>query len=295
MSLRRYLPLGAVPKTRFSDRPPSAWLAADSEARFQDDPAPLLPADAIEYRFNSEGYRTAEFSDRPGLNVICIGGNETLGVGLPLAATYPACLEARLSERLGRTIQVWNLSTFRASNDFVARTLLAAVPYFEPAAVFVNWQVESRREFLAADGRLLAADPENKPPAKRRIFRSLEDRISESVAMLNNPCNNRANLIRNFNLVRFMLAAHGSTYCYATAAADDFNFVSECLDPEHYLGTVLENDRGARDRQHPGTAAHNAFADRLAARLLPPLRRKGADGPEEAGSMGAGTPPEVSA
>lgn len=84
---------------------------------------------AIEYKFNSCGFRDDEFDQRP--NCIAIGCSFTEGVGLQQENIWPT----KLTEFLG--IHVWNLGVGAGAADTCFRILDHYVKLLNPQAVFL--------------------------------------------------------------------------------------------------------------------------------------------------------------
>lgn len=97
----------------------------------------------VEYRYNSRGFRDAEW---PGTleelkNAIwCVGDSFTVGIGSPLAHTWPY----QVSQQLGkRTI---NISMDGASNEWIARKVLQIQETIFPDLIIIQWSYSHRRE-----------------------------------------------------------------------------------------------------------------------------------------------------
>jgi hypothetical protein len=125
------------------------WFGTDSQERFlsnlQDKKSNSLlrslswdTAD-ITYSFNSNGFRDQEFDNREC--GIAIGCSFTLGVGLPLNATWPYML----SQYTG--IHVWNLASGGASIGTVFRIFEHYFVKFKPKFVCILMPPSSRFEF----------------------------------------------------------------------------------------------------------------------------------------------------
>ena len=69
----------------------------------------------IQYKFNSEGFRSEEFSSKPG--IIFLGCSHTFGTGLPLTETWPYRVATSLN------LECYNLSIPGASNSLCFRML----------------------------------------------------------------------------------------------------------------------------------------------------------------------------
>ena len=97
----------------------------------------------IEYRYNSRGYRDAEWpDDLDSLQsaIWCIGDSFTVGIGQPIEHTWPQVLSV-MSKR--RTI---NISMDGASNDWIARKALQIANDIKPHDMVIMWSYLHRRE-----------------------------------------------------------------------------------------------------------------------------------------------------
>lgn len=103
---------------------------------------------AIEYEYNSRGFRDAEWP--PSLTdlqncIWCVGDSFTVGIGSPQSHTWPA----RLSHAANcRTI---NISLDGGSNTWIARTCERIVQEINPKRLVVMWSYTERRELPNAN------------------------------------------------------------------------------------------------------------------------------------------------
>lgn len=129
------------------------WHATDSEELFNENTQdPIARAklgagnwtkDSIEYKFNSEGYRSDEFVKN---GILCLGCSLTEGVGLPFEQTWPYLIGQELN------LPVCNLGTSAATPDTAFRTALYWIPKLQPRYVFYLIPPTSRREFIDLNG-----------------------------------------------------------------------------------------------------------------------------------------------
>lgn len=110
---------------------------------------------AIEYTYNSHGFRDDEFDER--LNYIAVGCSFTEGIGLRKEQAWPS----KLAKLLG--LHVWNLGIGGASADTCFRILDHYINVLKPQAVFLLLPPPMRVElhirdyvksFLATDTNL---------------------------------------------------------------------------------------------------------------------------------------------
>lgn len=109
----------------------------------------------ITYNYNSRGFRDQEWPDTiQELQdaVWCIGDSFTVGLGSPIAHTWPSQL-SKIIDR--RTI---NVSMDGASNEWIARVTENIVQAINPKKLVIMWSYTHRREDL----NLLLSDEDRK-------------------------------------------------------------------------------------------------------------------------------------
>lgn len=97
----------------------------------------------ISYNYNSRGLRDQEWPesmDELRQAVWCIGDSFTVGLGSPIAHTWPV----RLSNTIGR--RVINVSMDGASNEWIARRAHAIAHAVNPKHMVIMWSYQNRRE-----------------------------------------------------------------------------------------------------------------------------------------------------
>ena len=105
-------------------------------------------ADAIDYRYNSRGFRDREWPqsfDHMRQCIWCVGDSFTVGIGQPLDNIWPNVLEQTLGQR---TI---NFSMDGASNNWIARRTKEICESVDPQHVIVMWSYVERREHYQQD------------------------------------------------------------------------------------------------------------------------------------------------
>ena len=70
---------------------------------------------------------------------------------MPFDWVFHQILNERLSKELGCCVVTWNLSQGGASNQWIARTMVA-VPLLDPDIVITNFTFLPRREFIDVNG-----------------------------------------------------------------------------------------------------------------------------------------------
>ena len=127
------------------------WHGSDSEKFFKkntQNPAKLAYLEqmgwsdptAINYKFNSHGFRCDEFSETD--NFIAIGCSYTQGIGLPLELTWPAILGKKLN------LTPYNLGIGGTGADTCFRLLDYYLPLLKPKFIVFLCPPEARIEIL---------------------------------------------------------------------------------------------------------------------------------------------------
>jgi len=98
----------------------------------------------IIYKFNSEGFRCEEFTDKP--NIVFLGCSHTLGIGLPLENTYPYIVSQKLK------LQCNNLGFGGAANDTIFRIFHTWYKKLKPSIVM--YLLGSRERFEIYDNEV---------------------------------------------------------------------------------------------------------------------------------------------
>lgn len=101
----------------------------------------------IDYKFNSRGFRDAEWPDS-AVNlknaIWCVGDSFTVGIGSPFAHIWPQILQ---QQSHCRTI---NVSMDGASNNWMARQAVKILADVNPKKLIIHWSYLHRREGLTA-------------------------------------------------------------------------------------------------------------------------------------------------
>jgi hypothetical protein len=118
----------------------------DNEKNFAANPITKWQGIEISYKYNSDGFRTHEFSDFLCKKVnIAVGCSLTEGVGIPIENVWPSILEQKLG------IPLLNLGLGGGSTDTVARIITNISGLFQIEKVFVLWPDKHRFEFYDED------------------------------------------------------------------------------------------------------------------------------------------------
>jgi len=97
----------------------------------------------IEYVYNSRGFRDAEWPesvDELRNAIWCIGDSFTVGLGSPLAHTWPYLLQQQSGRRC------INVSMDGASNEWIARKTQRLIEEINPTDIVIMWSFTNRRE-----------------------------------------------------------------------------------------------------------------------------------------------------
>lgn len=97
----------------------------------------------VEYKYNTRGFRDAEWPDTPEelqKSIWCIGDSFTVGLGQPYEHTWPQVLEKQAGVR---TI---NISMDGASNNWIARRTEQILNKINPNMLVIHWSFLHRRE-----------------------------------------------------------------------------------------------------------------------------------------------------
>lgn len=128
------------------------WLPMDSEDRYQENLK--FKSDVLKrygwlnskftYKFNSHGFRCDEFDNTP--SIVFLGCSFTVGIGLPLEATWPSIV----SNKLG--LACYNLGIGGASNDTSFRLASYYLEKIKPKIVVFCQTYPSRMEVFKETG-----------------------------------------------------------------------------------------------------------------------------------------------
>lgn len=94
----------------------------------------------IQYVYNSRGFRDEEWPQDLVNATWCVGDSFTVGIGVPLARTWPQLLQQRLQRRS------INISMDGASNDWMARRACQIITTVQPRLMIIHWSYTHRRE-----------------------------------------------------------------------------------------------------------------------------------------------------
>lgn len=95
---------------------------------------------AVIYQYNSRGFRDQEWPIDAQSAVWCVGDSFTVGLGCPLAHTWPHQVELTCRQ------PTVNVSMDGASNDWIARQALNIIRNVQPRNMIIMWSYVHRRE-----------------------------------------------------------------------------------------------------------------------------------------------------
>lgn len=277
MDLRDLIPRSGIPRTYHPAGQEVTWAFDVERDRFDKAGGhPLYGEGDVTYRFNSRGYRCADFDTVADIRILAIGCSYVFGLGVPQAATFPELFAEKLRASVApKTVVVWNLGLCGASNDYINRMLYFAVPWLEPHITLINFTHFSRREYITVQDRYINYLPQYTPSDDVfvDVFRHFD--------ALTSPPDDQLNFFRNYKAVESLLAERRWIYSYP--GSQDVGPVAGHLDQSRFAGVLQTIDR-ARDHLHPGPESHRRMAELYWSRYLQ-LSGEG-DPSKRAGVMG---------
>ena len=187
----------------------------------------------FDYRFNSHGFRSAEFDHRP--SIMYLGCSLTMGIGVAQEQTWAY----RVSERLG--MGCWNLAQGGAAMDTCFRSAEHWVTRLRPERVIMLCPPE-RLEWVDEDG-----DAHTLLPSEQ-TGRESKGAMGEFYRRwLTHPENNRLNYLKNLWAME-RLCDRQNIVMHHWRWQDMFDLRCPSL---------------ARDLWHPGAETHQLFAEKV--------------------------------
>lgn len=196
--------------------------------------------DAITYKFNSHGFRCAEFDDGPYL--LTLGCSYTMGIGLPVETTWPELLAKQLG------LKCANLAWGGYSADSCYRLAEYWISKLMPQYVCMLVPPRNRVE-LFLDASIM---PENRQLAVEVFMpQSMSTIYNENDVYLNhwflNEDNGRTNSRKNAHAVKDI--------CNELGIKNSIRFC------EDYMTRSREDIGYARDYLHGGPIIHEILAE----------------------------------
>jgi hypothetical protein len=186
----------------------------------------------IEYSFNSQGFRSNEFSQIESL--MALGCSYTMGVGLPLDCTWPDIVSKNLS------LKCHNLGIGSCSNDTTFKLARHYIPLLRPKIVVLLSPEIEHMELIQREKKMI----------KRFFPRLIRENPNDTDMLfyknwLSDPINGELNREKNQLAIQQI--------------CENFKIKFLCLDH-----TDLSRDLDlARDLQHPGMEAQATLSEKI--------------------------------
>jgi len=224
------------------------WCAGDTEKLYEKQGNRSYNKNDITYKFNSLGYRSAEF-DVSGPKLLAIGCSTVFGTGLPLHEMFVELV----SKNLG--VICCNLALPGRSNDYIARLLEVSVSIIDPDYVLVNFTYPQRREFWTHSGNLVTYHPGMATRSSNGV-----DQIycSKLLRDIGNPNEDLSNFYKNYLLVSKIL--QGRCWAFSSIVNLFPRHFQGLYEPERYAGNLVALGDLARDGVHSGRASNFKMA-----------------------------------
>lgn len=216
------------------------WFQTDSEQLYQEN---LINKNeklkkwgwinnSFTYKFNSHGFRCEEFTDAD--SILFLGCSVTLGVGLPITATFPTLLANELN------LQCVNLGVGGSSTDTAFRIAYTYLEKIRPKIVVATFLFPERTELLSYTGAIPLNPGMLNQKSLDKITRRYVFEYYEKY--LEVPETAQVNLLKNTLAINKL--------------CDQYNikFISQTSHPNY-----LKFFNQARDLVHPGTEYHAAL------------------------------------
>lgn len=258
------------------------WFGSDREKEYRKKPHPVFGPEDIIYRINSYGYRCPEFEMRNqvqdnAVHVVTIASSDAFGTGLPEDKTYPAVFQELLQNSLSRPVINWNVSMAGGSADYIARTLISALPILKPDIVLLTFPPGmARREYIGDNGRPFHCMPTH-------LVGWTDSRNWEGKAVLKahkqllSTYNNPLNLLKNYKVCEALCDQFRVMWLFSTFNVSVFEPMKHLIQVDKLvppgLGILTEKykeDPGiglARDWLHPGIQPNKEHAEGFFSRL----------------------------
>jgi hypothetical protein len=216
----------------------------------------LTHPNGVHHSLNSHGFRSQEFSDRGQYHVLAVGCSYAFGWCLPQEHIWLEIFCDLLSAP-GKKVIRWNLSLPGASNDYIARTLMAVVPKLRPDLVLVSFSQPARTEYWLSYDEVLSIRPTKVFPAN---WSPLQRRITKKFNSLQNEWNDQSRLYNTYRLVESFLGLSSIHWLYTFACVQQEPFIAAHLDRERFVGDIFRKVDLADDARHPGVESNRRLA-----------------------------------
>jgi len=197
----------------------------------------------ISYKYNSRGYRDAEWPENLNECIWCVGDSFTSGIGQPFKHIWPQILQQKLNQR---TI---NMSMDGASNDWISRKILQIANVIKPKTIIAQWSYVNRRESPITD--------KNSNDYSRRIWYNVDVHSIDDIIRTLESIKKSADICKKYNVV---LVNSFIPYCMDPMYNDYFWDEFKKLNVLHVDYKVLDL---ARDGHHYDILTATNFVDNL--------------------------------
>jgi hypothetical protein len=238
----------------------------------------------VAYRFNSLGFRADEPERDARACLFASGCSYTFGVAVEYEDTWVSRFRDRYAERLGAPaseVSVQNFAQGGASNDYVARTLLAQIGRCRPDAVVALFTYAVRAELVTETGfRTIGPWALDRAKELDRLSPAEQEYVGLAIDYYRHfsAAGAYARTLSALLLVQSFLRARRIPHVLGWIEHDILDDATwraheatgpliELLDrsticPVSIMDPALLVDVGA-DQVHPGPRAHAAFAERM--------------------------------
>ena len=144
------------------------WCPSDSEENWKplNDGQPNYSKTEIEYKFNSDGFRSDEFSDDADISILFMGCSFTEGTGLPVDQTWPSMIIEKIKAIPGnenKKIPLFSIAIGGSGLDTQSRYLYEQIDKIKPTYIIYLLSSFYRREFSYGNLHNIRWLPANPP------------------------------------------------------------------------------------------------------------------------------------
>ncbi len=261
------------------------WFSSDNEERHIKFPHPMLGAEDVVYKFNSYGYRCAEFSlnkaNKKTLSVVSIGASEVMGYGLPEDRSFPHLFTKLLENHMDFQTLNWNLGVPGSSSDTMSRMLIPVLSVLKPDIVLLVFPFPWRREHINDAGQVFFFDRNS----HRNIFKAVKSRLVNpeyteqfsANSRLSSDYNDQLNYFKNYQVCESLCEKNNVMWLFSPFNVSHFRQFEHMLMSKNLVSPGMwdstnryRDDPGiglARDRWHPGIKPNQVMAEMFFDRL----------------------------
>jgi hypothetical protein len=231
---------------------------------------PELANNPQKYKFNKFGYRADEFDAiDESFGVLTVGCSHSFGWGVEEHQKYSSVFCQQLSEP---NVKDWNMALPSKSNDYLARTLLAAVPILKPKIVLVCFTGIFRREYYDIEGKCLDyllgrhIKDNDKLVCRERHSSWLEEdhQIYDHMTELASSPESNMNFYKNYKLIEMLMKLHKIKWAFSTINEKQWSRKTrEGIDNSRYVKPWKKLDIISPEDDHMGAKSHSSLADKF--------------------------------